>query len=268
MKVFHVCNTAGVASIIAKYMDRLFGTESLVVCRKVFDPYGLTTYGEVWDCGANEFALKCLLLARKFDIIHVHSFDKLVPLLKFLYPKKPVILHYHGTDIRGKWALKKRYWSKAEAILYSTKDLLNDETPKDAIYMPNPVDTEIFYSCAIKPQPKTAFHFSYGADDLAREYSKKYGLKLTIHDVRKHGVIPHLRLPKVLCIFEYYVDVKRVGQETASAMSKTGLEALACGLKVIRWDGSVIIGLPLENRPENISKKIFDLYLQIRRPKK
>jgi hypothetical protein len=60
MRVLHVCNTAGVASVIAKYMDRLFGTESLVVWRKVFDPYGLTTYGELWDCGAKEFALKCL----------------------------------------------------------------------------------------------------------------------------------------------------------------------------------------------------------------
>ena len=29
----------------------------------------------------------CLPLARKFDLVHVHSFDKLVPYLKLLYPR-------------------------------------------------------------------------------------------------------------------------------------------------------------------------------------
>jgi hypothetical protein len=107
MKVLHIWNTAGIGSIIAKYMDRLFGTKSLVVHRRVFDPYGFTTYGELWDCGAKMFALKCLWLARKFDIVHVHSFDKLILFLKFLYPKKPVVMHYLGSEIRGKWILKR-----------------------------------------------------------------------------------------------------------------------------------------------------------------
>jgi hypothetical protein len=109
MKILHICNTGGVGSVIAKFMDRLFGTESLVVERKIFDPYGLTTYGELWDCGAKTFALRCLLLARRFDIVHVHYFDKLIPFLKSFYPKKPVVLHYHGDDIRGKWCLKRKY---------------------------------------------------------------------------------------------------------------------------------------------------------------
>ncbi|MBS7606180.1 glycosyltransferase, partial [Candidatus Bathyarchaeota archaeon] len=139
MRILHIWNTAGVASVIAKFMDRLFGTKSLVVHRRAFDPFGVTTYGELWDCGAKTFALKCLVLARKFDIIHIHSFDKLIPYLKFLYPNKPIVLHYHGSDIRGKWLQKEKRWSKADAILYSTQDVVNEETPKIAIYSPNPV---------------------------------------------------------------------------------------------------------------------------------
>ena len=69
--------------------------------------------------------------------------------------------------------------------------------------MPNPVDTEIFHSCSVKPKPKTAFNFSYNADNLAIEYSRKYGLELTIYDKQKHGAIPHLKLPEVLCQYEY-----------------------------------------------------------------
>ena len=264
MKVLHVWNTAGVGSIIAKYMDKLFGTESLVVHRRAFDPYGVTTYGELWDCGAKRFALKCLWLARKFDVVHVHGFDKLVPFLKFLYPRKPVVLHYHGSDIRGKWSLRRKYWSKANVVLYSTLELLNDETPEHAVYIPNPVNTEIFRPCSVEPKPKTAFHFSYNADDLAIEYAKKHRLELTIYNKQKYGVIPHLKLPEVLCQYEYYIDVKRVsGGKIGSALSKTGFEALACNLKVIRWDGEIMEGLPPENHPENVAKQIFAIYLNV-----
>jgi len=260
MKILHIGNTAGVGSIIAKYMDRLFGTESLVVTRRASDPYGVTTYGEVWDCGAKMFALKCLWLARTFDIVHVHYFDKIVPFLKFLYPWKPVVLHYHGDDIRGKWNLRRKYWSKADVVLYSTLDLLKDETPEQAVYVPNPVDTEIFHPCSVKAKPKTAFHFPYDADYLAIEYARKYSLELKIYDKQKHGFVVHLKLPEVLCQYEYYVDVKKAGDEKiGSAMSKMGLEALACGLKVIRWDGKVMKRLPPENHPENVVKKVFKL---------
>ena len=33
LRVLHIWNTAGVASVIAKYMDRILGTRSLVVYR-------------------------------------------------------------------------------------------------------------------------------------------------------------------------------------------------------------------------------------------
>jgi glycosyltransferase involved in cell wall biosynthesis len=262
MKILHISNTAGVAGVIAKYMDRLFNARSMVVQRS--NRVCFPVYGEVWDCGPKMFTLKCLLKARKFDIIHVHYFDKIIPYLRLLYPRKPIVMHYHGDDIRGKWSLRRKYWSKADAVLYSTLELLDEETPQQAVYMPNPVDTEIFHPCSIEPKPKTAFHFSYNADDVAVEYARRYGLELTIYDKQKHGVIPHLKLPEVLCQYEYYVDVKRVsGGKIGSALSKTGFEALACNLKVIRWDGEIMEGLPPENHPENVAKKIFDIYLKV-----
>lgn len=265
MKVLHIWNTAGVGSIIAKYMDKLFGTESLVVHRRAFDPYGVTTYGKLYDCDAKSFALRCLLIAKKFDIIHVHALDELILPLKLLYPRKPVILHYHGSDIRKKWNLRRRYWSKADVILYSTPDLLDNETPKRAVYIPNPVDIELFHPCSVKPRPKTAFHISYNADDLAAEYAKKYCLELTIHNRQIHGVIPYLKLPQILCQYEYYIDVKRDYQkELLKALSKTALEALACGLTVITWDGRIVKGLPSCHRPENVCKQLFNIYVSLK----
>ncbi|MEM2570083.1 MAG: hypothetical protein QXT67_09145 [Candidatus Bathyarchaeia archaeon] len=256
MRILHIWNTAGVASVIAKFMDRLFGTKSLVVHRRAFDPFGVTTYGELWDCGAKTFALKCLILARKFDIIHIHSIDKLIPYLKFLYPNKPIILHYHGSDIRGKWLMKRKYWDKADAILYSTPDLINDETPKKAIYIPNPVDTDLFYPLYInKRKIRSAMAFNYHLDtNKAVYYAKKYGLSLDILE----RSIPYENMPNKLNEYEYYVD-----QTEIPSLSKTALEALACGLKVIRWDGEIIEGLPEEHKPENVAQKIWEIYREM-----
>jgi len=263
MKILHISNTAGVAGVIAKYTDRLFNTRSRVVQRS--NRFCFPVYGEVWDCGPKMFTLKCLLKARKFDIIHVHYFDKIIPYLRLLYPRKPIVMHYHGDDIRGKWNLRRKYWSKANAVLYSTLDLLGDETPKRATHLPNPVDTEIFYPRNVKPRSKTAFHLSYNADDLAVKYARKHGLELVIHNQKRQGAIPHLKLPEVLCRYEYYIDVKRnqQGELYKVPLSKVALEALACGLTVITWDDKIVNELPPQHYPENVAKQIFDVYLKI-----
>ena len=158
MKVLHIWNTAGVASIIAKYMDKIYGTKSWVIMRKRYDKFGITTYGECWNYRAKIFKWRALWEARKYDIIHVHAFDEIVPDLKVLY-RKPVVLHYHGSNIRGKWNVRRKFWSKADAILYSTRDLKDEDTPEHAMWLPNPVDIEIFYP-RCKYKPETAFHLS------------------------------------------------------------------------------------------------------------
>ncbi|MFB0569267.1 MAG: glycosyltransferase, partial [Nitrososphaeria archaeon] len=262
MKILHVWNTAGVGSIIGKYMDRLFGTESLVVMRKAFDPFGFTTYGQLWDCGAKMFVLKSLLKARKFDVIHVHSVDRIVPYLKLLYPDRPVVMHYHGDEIRDKWAQRQKYWVKADVVICATLSLFGSGAPSRAVLVPNPVDTEVFCPGDVKPLSGTALHFPRNADDLATEHANQYNLELTIYDGKARGIIPYLRLPEFLRRYEYYIDVKRnyAGILLKGGISKTGLEALSCGLKVIKWDGSQVQGLPAENRPENVARQVYTLY--------
>ena len=60
--------------------------------------------------------------------------------------------------------------------------------------------------------------------------SEKMGLKLTILN-RK---IPYRDMPKILSNYEYFFDRFNI-----SSLSKTALEALACGCKVIGWKGLV-----------------------------
>lgn len=259
MKILHIWNTAGVASIIAKFMDRIYGTESRVVTRKAFDPYGLTVYGEAWNCGKTVFVLKSLEKALRTNIVHVHGVDKIIPYVKVL--GKPLVLHYHGDDIRGLWKEKEKYWKNANAVLYSTDELRNIDTPKEAIYFPNPVDIDFFHRRSdIERMTQTAMTISYGADDLAEEFAKKYNLNLTTYAKN----IPYLDMAKTMCRYEYYVDVKRDSKGTVlkgeRSLSKIAYEALACGCKVITPKGEVKERLPLEHLPENAVKRLKGIY--------
>ncbi|MEM4691288.1 MAG: glycosyltransferase [Desulfurococcaceae archaeon] len=253
MKILHIWNTAGVASTLAKFMDRIYGSRSTVIYRRVFDKFGHTIYGELMDCGAKEFVLRAVLRSLKYDIIHIHSLDKLVPIIRILNPRKPIVLHYHGSEIRGKWMIRKKFWNIPNVVvLVSTKDLLNG-APEHVIYLPNPVDTDIFHpNPAIVRKPRSALAFRYYIDEVkVRKYAEKYGLELTILE-REY---PYLEMPRLLSSYEFFIDRTEI-----PSLSKTALEALACGTKVIRWDGEIIDHLPEEHKPENVVRKLYDIY--------
>jgi len=267
MKVLHVWNTAGVASTLAKYQSKILGWRTWVLTRKVYDKYGFTTYGKAMTLPNTIFKLILLYTIRNYDIIHVHSLDELLPKIKDLYPNKPVILHYHGSEIRNKWSLRKRYWKLADVIIVSTKDLLESAPQERVYYLPNPVDTEIFkpiLSIRIKNTALFIYdnHPKYKASlEWAKSIAKKKRLKLIVHN-RAVKPIKFLDLPLFLNRFEYFIDHK-----WTPALSKTALEALACNVKVIRWDGKVIENLPSQHKPENVIKALIKIYKEVIRTK-
>jgi len=263
MSVLQIWNTAGVASTLAAWMDKIFGTRSFVITRRKFDPHGHTVYGSTYDEGTWIFALRCLSQAFWRDVVHIHDFDKLVPILKKIYPHKQVLLHYHGTRIRGNWKERRKYWSAADAILISTPDLF-EGAPEDTIYLPNPVNTKRFNeNISLVKHPKKGFHVEYGALEVAREYARQNGLSLCLFE-RNKTPLPQEIFAQELSKYEYYIDVKRgLKGNILEALSLTGLEALACGCKVIDWKGDTRVGLPYEHRPEYAAKYLFKIYEEI-----
>jgi len=178
----------------------------------------------------------------------------MVRLLKIIY-RKPVVISYYGSDIRNKWKERQKQWSRADLILYSTKDLRTDETPKKATWLACPIDTDLFYPKPLKKRG-TALTLGYGADDLANQYALEKGLTLTV--IKRS--MPYKKMGDLLSQYEYYIDVKRKDGQVIEAISKTGLEALACGRKVIGWEKQIVTELPQENRPENVVRKLYSLY--------
>ena len=255
-KILHVWNTAGVASVIAKFVDREFGTQSRVITRKAADRVGLTTYGTAYPDGAARFFLRGIRMASGADVVHVHSLDRIVPWVKRLYGK-PVVMHYHGTDIEGRWDEKRTRWSRADFVAVSTPNLL-EGAPRTAVHVPNPVDTDVFRPRGAERDPLSAASFRYGMDEETEAAARNLGLKLTWLD---RWSVRHEEMPAVLSRFAFYIDLRKPpGHVVARSVGKAALEALASGCRVVDWTGNTLAGLPPENDPRRVAAEWHGIY--------
>ena len=227
VRVLHVWNTGGVASLIARYTDRDFGTESRVITRKAADPVGLTDYGTAYRDGPARFFVRALSMSRSADIVHVHALDRLVPWVKRLMPRKPVVMFYLGTDIRGRWKAKEPRWRKADFVGYTTSDLAEGAPPK-ARQVFCPIDTDAFRPDPAARKPNSAVSVGYGMDPETEKLAKEMSLDLTMV---KRGTVPYAKMPELLSRFEYYIDLRRTPDRRGAVvcLGKGALVALACG---------------------------------------
>ncbi len=261
MKILHIWNTAGVASVVAKFLDRKFHTESTVMARKKYDRVGLTTYGKAYEDGATRFFLRAMFAARRSDIVHVYSWDRIVPWLKRLYPGKPVVLYYVGTDVLSRWEAKRPSWSRADRVAYSTLNLASG-APDRAQHIPAPVDTDLFYPRSVERKSGSALARRYGMDREVEELARARGLTLQWMDTWGTA---HAELPGRFSSVEYFIDLRRPEGHSApvASVGKASLEALACGCKVIAATGETLEGLPEENSPQGVAKKWHQLYREL-----
>ena len=136
-KVIHIWGICGIGGLLSKYMVQYYpdNYECISIARKSHDVfYHSNEYTLVWDNRASIWLMKCVLKSRNYDIIHLHSGIQWLPYYRFIYPNKKIVLHLHGTKIRGRW--NKVNLSKADLILVSTPDLL-EGSPDRVIYLPN-----------------------------------------------------------------------------------------------------------------------------------
>jgi len=142
MKVVMINDCAFVGETLIKYLPSHIDVVHVKRTRKFFDK----TFKIAWK-----------ILRAKGDIYHCHY------LLQDCYitsklGRHPLIGHAHGTDVRRSinhfaWKrIVKHDLKKCDKILVSTPDIL-DATKiyrEDAEYLPNPVDTELFYPKSVR----------------------------------------------------------------------------------------------------------------------
>lgn len=299
MRVLHVWDHCGVSALIAKELNRrghyavvlkrwdssdryslgqdtfydiILVGEKDVTPSYSFVPKSLRRLGrELWHIKRKLWHIKKVLkfyvtvmcFADYFDLVHVHS----LICLFFLVPKRKLILHFHGDDIRQRPSLKGfvdrlfsrlflRLFSSRYTFYLSTPDLLRD--CPSGVYMPNPVDVEHFSVNPRNFDVGTALYTENWHEKScawAKDMAERHGLLLTNVNRAKNDYIPYQNFPEYLANFEFFID--RHGIES---LSKTALEALALGLKVIRWDGKIVEGLPEEHLPENVADRWMEIY--------
>lgn len=261
MKVLHLGNTAGVGGYLAEFMAEYHEIKSLVLIPR-YNLFRLSTeFVKNLDCKYKEFFVRCWLKGLFFDIIHIHGEDKTLKILKQIFPykNKKIIIHYHGSDIRGRWKEKRDRWQYADKIIVSTPDLL-EGSPEGVEYLPNVIDEKI---CSLykrrSKEVDSCFHVYHESSEIAVDYFSNYGVRLIIHHA-KFEPLNHFDFLDRLSSYEYYIDVKKRNGKILEALSLTGLEALFMGVKVIKWDGSLISEFPDQHRSINVASKLKGIY--------
>jgi len=290
MRILHVWDQAGVACLMAKYQRKL-GHEALVVVRDGYDGLKQKAFYGVKVVGMKKrkfrkfkflrkplylihrtinvlyFYLYVAWISRHFDVVHIHS----VYLVSFFLPFKPKIVEFHGDDARRfpskKWRIDKvvtrfylKHFNKRHRFFVSTPDLLRDVP--NSRWIPNPVDVEHFNPKRWNVEKKLGtalYSWNWYEIPLRAELlAKDMGLKLYILNRKEGEYVLYKDFPRVLGRFEYYIDRYRI-----RSLSKTALEALVMGLKVIDWEGKVIQGFPEEHHPLNVAKRTIKIYEEV-----
>lgn len=265
LKVLHIWNVAGVSNTLALEQRKL-GVHSDIIARLDLDRFQF--YKVHRECfialptSFFKFYVQSLFVSRQYDIIHVHWYDWILPYLRFLYRKKRIIIHYHGSDIRYKLEEKRKKFKHADFVAVSTSDLL-DHIP-EASYIPNPVDLQHF-TRKKDFEKNTALTFqSYNrfekTVDLAEEEAKKRGLLMTIVK-REEKIISYPEMPRFLETYEHYIDVRQepIKDKLLDTLSLTALQSLALGSKVI-FQNQILDEFPLEHDPTSVADKWIEIY--------
>lgn len=210
------------------------------------------------------FGLAYKILRVKGDLYHVHYLLQDCYIVSRL-GKKPLIGHAHGSDLRASldhplWSqIVKHNLKRCDKVLVSTPDVLGIARyyREDAEYLPNPVDTEIFYPKSIiqqgeKKKVLIASDSSWkvkGTDLAIKALSKvrdEVDVSIIGHGVNFKETVElasslglHLTvLPKVSHerINEYYWSADIViDRFKLGSLGVVSLEAIACGRPVITY---------------------------------
>ena len=169
MRILHIDDAAAVSCILAKYQQQIQGHDSKVIKYDIYDKFGFYRfYGDYVTIATSEdqYLKDIVEESKSADIIHIHTRSDVFLKLRNKFGKsKKMVLHYHGTDIRGlkkqklphrsrlsdiaislilkyrkirnTLLLKKRIHYKAQnladAVVVSTSDLLKYISTKNAV---------------------------------------------------------------------------------------------------------------------------------------
>ena len=73
----------------------------------------------------------------------------------------------------------------------------------------------------------------------------------------------YAEIPNFLKKYDIYVDIRIVNDKLIESLSKTALESLACGLKVLNYKLEYIDKLPEKHNPLNVTNELSKIYNKV-----
>ena len=294
MNILHIWDQSAVACVLAKNQQKL-GHDVKVLRRTGYDRYGIYEfYDEIVTLTPEENFLElCLQEANKADLVHIHSrTDALFYIRRKSNKRNKIIMHFHGSDLRG---INQKYKPQdilmnpgllvrnsratrlrrknnllaersADKVLYSTADLRKFLKRNDSVLINIPIDTDHFTSTTNNQTNEDFFIFNTEAISNMKwiiDYCKRSGIdNLKVIDRMKHP-IKYSDMPRFLKQFGTYVDIRYVNDKILSNLSTTALQSLACGLKVLNYNLKQVSELPINHVGSNAANIVQKIYEEI-----
>ncbi len=151
----------------------------------------------------------------------------------------------------------------ANEILVSTPDLLT--LVPSAKYLPNPIDSDHFSRKNDNLNKENidvlTIHTETGDIQKTLEYCKTNNIsfKINVYDRTKTPLL-YAEIPNFLKKYDIYVDIKIINDKIIESLSKTGLESLSCGLKVLNYKLEYLDKLPEMHNPVNVVNQLENIY--------
>lgn len=202
--------------------------------------------------------------AVSYDVVHLHFYPQFAPHIRSKFPRKRIIIHHHGSPLRNATpayrGIQKEYEKTADLVLVSTEDLLRHLDGVAGTYLPNPLDTDVFYPSETPPKHEKILRIRnpHVSDAWANSTYEGLGLGLPYTVLERN--IKYHNVRNVLCRYTHYIDWTPL-YDGRHHYSMLGLQALACGLKVLGTDFKMHGGgLPPNHRPHNVVRQLNKLY--------
>jgi hypothetical protein len=263
MRVLFLWNTAGVMTPVIEWMNEN-GHEARVIMRNFEGYKGLVPEIEaaIMVETPRQFYSTIIRQIRGFnpDAIHVDSSMISLVISRMVALRKPIVLLYHGTEVRGRKNIHSEA-KLADMITVSTQDL-----KQYGIWIDRPVMTKFRYQGGREKRTAIMFYSSHYMKDnreLAKSWCEQRGIILTIFDWGMNSIIPHDEMPKFLSKFEYFIDFK--GCETDGTYSLLALESLKCGCKVVS-DTDIEKVITIEDYTVKSGADYLEIYQSLQKP--
>jgi len=266
IRVLFVGNTAGAMTPVADWLEGN-GHKAIILELYHNDIYELTSnspYARMSVSG-NDFVESIRTAVRDLNPTHVHvnAYYSNLPVIRACAPFIPIVMHYHGTEVRFRKRIHPTVRLFADKVIVSTPELrrygewYGCPIPKEFHYRGGrQLGTAVMFFGKVLPMANT----DEKTKD-AQEICMRLGLELTIINNQKGEIIPNSKMPEFLSKFEYLFDFK--GLTHSPIFSKVALEALSCGLKVIHDSDTNRI---YTSYPMKTPRDYYDLYLTLKGP--